>query len=1385
MIVGSAEVVIRAIGDRLEGDIQKALQGAGKRAGREGNGAGDEFGSGFSEGSKDRINKDGVIDTDTVGKKVEKDGDTLGSKLANRLRASTSKDGESIGKDLGDKIGKGVERSRFQSTIARSAIKLGVLVPAIGAIGGALSSLVSGLFAVSSAAGTASASLVVIPGAIGAIGQAAATLMVGFKGLGKIIKEGFDPKKADQFKQALKGLAPEARGFVKEFVGLKNEFKDIQRSAQAGLFGGPNGLTASLKQLEPLLPAIAGGFKKSGAAVADAISSMTSSFTNSTFTSNFGKVFNTNNAVIRNFGKILGDVGRIIVATLAAASPIILRTSKALATFFENLRKTTEIASDSGRLTGYFEKSASAAKLLGNIFKNVLEGLHDIGKIAQPTGIALLKAFEKATQKMADFTDKAKNVQNTQKYFKGVQTNVMAIGGLVKELGKAFLELGSSPGIAKTADAFKKIIPDIQKALQTSVASIGPKLAELIGNLARLFTALEESGAITTVLSIFSGLVKVLTNLASVPLGGVAIKILAIASALGVLVKLGGGLAGNLNRGLGLFGVQMGSVSKQAGTFKSSIGNAGAAFQLFGQNLKQNGVRQAAKDFTYGNASITGLGRSVRDAEGNITRVRGSFLRTAGPVAAIGLAASGAAGKFGLANTAMLAAAGSIAGPWGTAAGAVAGFTMDIISSSKRANAAAKASKEAFKDLLKSGSQADQKKALSNTGSELDAAKKRLANLREEVKAYGKDLNSAPPALALDVKDAIANVKRLEGDYQSLADVIKNGTNNVDIKVDFNQSKLDFNSFIKTMKANKVKLSLDVDTQAGIDTFRQLQDFGAKAFAAGGPALVDFREKVQSIRKELGLSQGAANLLAAELSHTAVSLDGLTPGKKITISADNRALLNSLGVSNKAIDKLIADAAKPIKLNASVTGNKSIEQLKNSVKDLPKDSKIVIKTDTGDVETTVGNLDKTLADLSKKGVIDLKAPNASGILTQIGGLGSELAGLVSSPWTTQIDAKDNASKVVVGAGKNLRTYSLQEFNALVGAGIDPSLPGAVNKATTSLKTVDGKKATSIFGAALGSMDAARTVLGKAGEIKGTKANATVGVTLAQNAASSVTSLLDKINIFGTKKATATTTVTTKVDTGPITALQGMISRIKGAAVTIKTVADTSGVGKIRSAIASLKAKAVSIKTTGDLSGVNKIKGAVNSLKAKPLTIKTTGDLSGVSKVKSAISGIKPKTVKITTSADLTGVNRAKSALAGVKGKTVYINVVTVKSTVNKATGGLVSGPGGPTSDSIPAMLSNGEFVVKASATKRYLSVLQSINSGAGVPKALPKSLPDTGQVMSLVPSSSSTTVATSGPQYIIGELTLTPDSRVLLRGVAQETVDGNVAYNNSLKRAGH
>ena len=79
-----------------------------------------------------------------------------------------------------------------------------------------------------------------------------------------------------------------------------------------------------------------------------------------------------------------------------------------------------------------------------------------------------------------------------------------------------------------------------------------------------------------------------------------------------------------------------------------------------------------------------------------------------------------------------------------------------------------------------------------------------------------------------------------------------------------------------------------------------------------------------------------------------------------------------------------------------------------------------------------------------------------------------------------------------------------------------------------------------------------------------------------------------------------------------------------------------------------------------------------------------------------------------------GIGNALSGLFGGGGGGGLFSLFKAAApAVAAATGGYISGPGGPTSDSIMAMLSNGEYVVNAATTKRWLPFLETLNSNDG------------------------------------------------------------------------
>jgi hypothetical protein len=98
--------------------------------------------------------------------------------------------------------------------------------------------------------------------------------------------------------------------------------------------------------------------------------------------------------------------------------------------------------------------------------------------------------------------------------------------------------------------------------------------------------------------------------------------------------------------------------------------------------------------------------------------------------------------------------------------------------------------------------------------------------------------------------------------------------------------------------------------------------------------------------------------------------------------------------------------------------------------------------------------------------------------------------------------------------------------------------------------------------------------------------------------------------------------------------------------------------------------------------------------------------SGIATVKKIVS------VQVPNSPGGGGGN-LQTTPAGPGERPTAINVSA--SPIKFAVGGMVRGPGTETSDSIPAMLSDGEFVVNARSTRLFQPILSAINASADLP----------------------------------------------------------------------
>lgn len=124
--------------------------------------------------------------------------------------------------------------------------------------------------------------------------------------------------------------------------------------------------------------------------------------------------------------------------------------------------------------------------------------------------------------------------------------------------------------------------------------------------------------------------------------------------------------------------------------------------------------------------------------------------------------------------------------------------------------------------------------------------------------------------------------------------------------------------------------------------------------------------------------------------------------------------------------------------------------------------------------------------------------------------------------------------------------------------------------------------------------------------------------------------------------------------------------------------------------------------------------AYKSLAGIPVIGPALGAIAAAAAVATGIATVK-KIVAVQVPGGPGGASGSVPTTPG--NTTVPPSPIAVNATPQrKAAGGLVSGPGTSTSDSIPALLSDGEFVVNARSTQIFRPLLSAINATAGMPQ---------------------------------------------------------------------
>lgn len=327
---------------------------------------------------------------------------------------------------------------------------MGVLIPIVLGLAGALLQLSAALFA--------------LPAAIGVLIAIIAPLIIAFKGFGEAVGAGLSGD-VEKFNEALKGLAPSARAVAREFVSLGPMLKQIKQSVQ-GAFFAP--LVGAIKPLATtLLPMLNTGLSLVASSLGRVFAGFLDLLASDDIVADLRQLFEATARIVDRFGPSLVNLFGTFFGIMEKGLPWVER-------FFD------VIAGGIDSFSGWLSDLQS-----GNTLESWLTRAWDIGKklwtVLRELGayaVTLLSAFgDEGTDTLNGVGDALKRMNDYLKSDDGAET-LHNLGVLVHWAGNAFVFL-----LGHTAAAWRGL-----NMLFAFIRGIGPFFSDLghgIADIAR------------------------------------------------------------------------------------------------------------------------------------------------------------------------------------------------------------------------------------------------------------------------------------------------------------------------------------------------------------------------------------------------------------------------------------------------------------------------------------------------------------------------------------------------------------------------------------------------------------------------------------------------------------------------------------------------------------------------------------------------------------------------------------------------------------------------------------------------------------------------------------------------------------------------------------
>lgn len=351
-------------------------------------------------------------------------------------------------------------------------------------------------------------------------------------------------------------------------------------------------------------------------------------------------------------------------------SPEARKFVKELRSFQPELKHLRDTAA-AGMFPGMAEGLDQLSGALPKVERIVAAVSGELGDIASSTGKSL------GGERWTEFFDFL--AAEAPKALSDMASGIGNVAHAFAELWMAFGPLNSSFSswlVHSTAD-LDKWASGLSKTqgFQEFVAYIqtnGPQVAATMGAIANAVLQIVEAAAPIggPVLKGIEGLANAIAKIADSDIGTPLFGMVAALSALNLAMTAGRSISTK-------FTGSQASLTSSFEKQRSSLRGLAADYAAIRRDNKSPQTMFAAgKD---GTRQISAVANETERFNKTLRETAVQAGKAGALVGALGLITTGAADKFGIANTATLALAGSFIGPWGTAAGAAVGATLDLV----------------------------------------------------------------------------------------------------------------------------------------------------------------------------------------------------------------------------------------------------------------------------------------------------------------------------------------------------------------------------------------------------------------------------------------------------------------------------------------------------------------------------------------------------------------------------------------------------------------------------------------------------------------------------------------------------------------------------------